>query len=65
MDMTTRRRTSVVEQIEARDLATLVSEAYDRLRGRVVRTATTRLQWLGRNDESGRAGEVYAKLEGH
>lgn len=65
MDMTTRRRTSVVEQIEARDLATLVSEAYDRLRGRVVRTATTRLQWLGGNDESGRSGEVYAKLEGH
>lgn len=62
MDRTTRHRTSVVEQIEAHNLATLVSEAYDRLRGRVVRTATTHLRWLGGSDGSSRSGEVYAKL---
>jgi threonine dehydratase/cystathionine beta-lyase/cystathionine gamma-synthase len=60
-----KNRPIAVEQIKPEDLAQLVQEAYAQLQGKVVRTATTPLRWLGVHDGSTGSTEVYAKLEGH
>jgi threonine dehydratase len=68
--MTLHERNLPVEQISAPALAALVQDANSKLRGKVVRTATVPLRWLGREDDDASLGrqpplEVYAKLEGH